>query len=191
MPTKDLAVAGEGAETAGTYPGGAGNYTNMNSNDTNTTYLALYDVSVELLHCWDMVSFAEAYTSISKVTFTYVCMRPNAYTAVIRPYVRIGGTNYYGSYAAPLTGDVWETHTYDWAVNPATTNPWTDAEINAAEFGISGGNDWILTTYVLLTVTYLAGWANITKVNGIASASISKVNGITVANIAKINGVAV
>lgn len=35
------------------------------------------------------------------------------------------------------------------------------------------------------------GWANISKVNGIASSSISKVNGIVVASIAKINGVAV
>jgi hypothetical protein len=36
-----------------------------------------------------------------------------------------------------------------------------------------------------------AGWANIAKVNGIASSSIAKVNGIAVADIAKINGVAV
>ncbi len=35
------------------------------------------------------------------------------------------------------------------------------------------------------------GWANITKVNGIASASISKVNGIAVASISKVNGIAV
>ena len=36
-----------------------------------------------------------------------------------------------------------------------------------------------------------AGWSNIAKVNGIASASIAKVNGIAVASIAKVNGVAV
>lgn len=35
------------------------------------------------------------------------------------------------------------------------------------------------------------GWANIGKINGIASASISKVNGVAVASISKVNGVAV
>lgn len=35
------------------------------------------------------------------------------------------------------------------------------------------------------------GWANIGKVNGVASAAIAKVNGVAVAGIAKVNGVAV
>jgi len=35
------------------------------------------------------------------------------------------------------------------------------------------------------------GWANITKVNGVASASIAKVNSVAVASISKINGVSV
>jgi hypothetical protein len=35
------------------------------------------------------------------------------------------------------------------------------------------------------------GWANISKVNGIASSSMAKTNGIAVASISKVNGVAV
>jgi len=43
-----------------------------------------------------------------------------------------------------------------------------------------------------LTIEYTAaGWSNIAKVNGVASAGIAKVNGVAVANIAKINGVAI
>lgn len=47
------------------------------------------------------------------------------------------------------------------------------------------GEAWGVLAYVA------GGWANISKINGIASSSISKVDGIVVANIAKINGVAV
>lgn len=39
--------------------------------------------------------------------------------------------------------------------------------------------------------TGLTGWANITKINGIASTDISKVDGIAVADISKVNGIAV
>ena len=35
------------------------------------------------------------------------------------------------------------------------------------------------------------GWANISKVNGVAVAAIAKVNGVAVAAISKFNGVAV
>ncbi len=35
------------------------------------------------------------------------------------------------------------------------------------------------------------GWANITKVGGVAATSIGKVNGIAVATIAKFNGISV
>jgi len=37
----------------------------------------------------------------------------------------------------------------------------------------------------------VGGWANIAKINGVASADIAKINGVVVANIAKVNGVAV
>jgi hypothetical protein len=37
----------------------------------------------------------------------------------------------------------------------------------------------------------VAGWANISKVNGVAVAAIAKVNGVAVAAISKFNGVAV
>lgn len=39
--------------------------------------------------------------------------------------------------------------------------------------------------------TEASGWANVTKIHGVASSSISKVNGVAVASISKVNGVAV
>ena len=45
--------------------------------------------------------------------------------------------------------------------------------------------------YLLFGSTAAAGWTNIAKVDGIASASIGKVDGVAVASISKINGIAV
>lgn len=59
--------------------------------------------------------------------------------------------------------------------------------------------DWVLVrsytanepTWKSFGVQTTSGWANIAKINGIASTSFSKVNGIAVASISKVNGVAV
>jgi hypothetical protein len=66
-----------------------------------------------------------------------------------------------------------------------------------ASAGTQAAVTWQLNDYFPCTVQIFSikaaagGWANITKVNGIASASITKVNGIAVASITKVNGIAV
>jgi len=64
-------------------------------------------------------------------------------------------------------------------------NGWLD------EFRFSNGVARWTSNFTPPTAEYTAGWANITKINGVASTSISKVNSIPVASISKVNGIAV
>lgn len=56
--------------------------------------------------------------------------------------------------------------------------------------GVNIRNEWYGDDFKVTEVAS-SGWANIAKVNGIASSGLAKVNAVTVANISKINGVAV
>jgi len=54
--------------------------------------------------------------------------------------------------------------------------------------------DWLSGTWKTYSIALRpagAGWANISKINGVASSSIAKVNDVAVASISKVNGVAV
>jgi hypothetical protein len=44
---------------------------------------------------------------------------------------------------------------------------------------------------VVVYYTAAGGWANVVKINGVASSGISKISGVAVASISKVNGVAV
>jgi hypothetical protein len=50
-------------------------------------------------------------------------------------YVKIGGTRYYSPSLA-VNGIGFTALAYQWAVNPATTQPWTTTDINGLEGGI-------------------------------------------------------
>ena len=55
-------------------------------------------------------------------------------TAKIKPYVKIGGVDYYGDEVQMAAGTT-DKHAYNWPRNPATDSLWTNAVITAAEFG--------------------------------------------------------
>lgn len=83
-------------------------------------------------------SFTKPNITTSKSIYGYT---PNAQvycsnTATnIRMYLRIGGVQYNGDTIALRTNSQnYVSHT--WTVDPSDSNPWTDAKINAAEFGI-------------------------------------------------------
>ena len=86
------------------------------------------------------------------------------------------------------------------ATNPHTASAWTWEDIDALVAGTTfkaTGSEAKNYTKCLVYQMYIeveysaAGWSNITKVTGVASADIAKVNGVAVASIAKVNGVAV
>jgi len=92
--------------------------------------------------------------------------------------------------------------------NPAseiTTTTGADGSASAATATVTSGTAtaapvcaWTLgaastggSAFVRIRQSASAGWANISKINGVTATSVAKVNGIDVANISKVNGVSV
>jgi len=177
--TASLAIIGEGAETSGTYIGGAGTWANLNSDDGDTTYLKSTVTSPQY-HCYDMAAFAPSYLTINSVTL-YVKSRSavdsfgmgNYDTIIVTPYVRISGTRYEGTGASTPSNGSYYTFSKTWTTNPATGLAWTAAVIDAAEFGLRSENYGISsqlnTTYLYVSVDYSAPTAPVVTTQAVTS----------------------
>ncbi len=82
-----------------------------------------------------------------------------AMVANLTPYVRIGGTDYFGNTFA--AGAAYAETIYSWGVNPATSSAWLWSDLAAAEFGVKSsvtGNLGVASeirhTQAWLTVAY-------------------------------------
>jgi hypothetical protein len=161
--TTTLTVTGEGAETMGTYVGGAGTWANMNSDDGDTSYIK-FDTLAVYYHCW-------TFSACPSSTINSVTMNVDAKEMVAtadtwyKPYVRISGVDYVstgtGFYSLPL--GTYVMNSYTWTVNPSTGTAWTSTAINNAQFGLqASGNgspsadNMLWVTYINLTVNYVA-----------------------------------
>jgi hypothetical protein len=160
---KDLAIAGEGAQTEGTYYLGAspgGDYTNLNSDDDDTSHLYVTSTATSYYHCWDMVDFTEI-GAINGVNITVKGKRGYYNGAYYIPYVRIGTTNYYETQLASLTTSYADYISHTWTVNPSTvSDAWTAATLNGVQFGVrmvlpAGLSHEIFTTFFKSTVDYI------------------------------------
>jgi hypothetical protein len=161
--TDTLTVSGEGVENEFPYPagysGGASNYTNLNSNDGDTTiYLGYSDVSFPIrYHSWAITDSVVSYSSISNVNLTIVARGQIWASKHFVPYVYIGGTRFLGT-QVDYSDSPYITFSQDWSSNPATGNPWQLSEINNAEFGFGyqsdGYYDLIRCTYLSVVITY-------------------------------------
>jgi hypothetical protein len=152
--SNNLTVTGDGSETSGTYVGGASDYTNMNSNDGDTTRLQMISVG---RHVWTFSTMPSA--TINSVTIT-VNQRNNApeYTWEY-PLARVGGTDFDSIPQWNPFVDTYGNWTYTWSVNPANGLAWTANDINNSQFGLhfSGSNGpAVYISYVFLTVDYVA-----------------------------------
>ncbi len=159
--TQDRAINAEGSQTGGTYVGGAGTFANLNSDDDNTTYLHQTGPAT-IYHCFDMVNFATAASSITSVTTTGKIFFSGGVLdyCTYRAYVRISGTNYYGSYETIPTS--YQYFTEVWVNNPSTGTAWTTAAINAAEWGFEVSTATtadMRITYFKITIDYVPATA--------------------------------
>jgi len=78
-----------------------------------------------------------SFTTIHAVTIRAYCRNPGGGTAKFRPYVKIGGTRYYGD-EVTLPADTCDLREYVWYKNPALSPPndaWTTAALGSAELG--------------------------------------------------------
>ncbi len=149
-------VTSEGSQTDGTYGGGVGDYTNLNSDDGDTSYLS-NGASGPYYHSYNFWNFT-GYDDINSVTL-YVKTRSliSSDTPYLREYCRIGGVNSYNSSYHSLVITYGLYH-YTWAVNPLTGLKWTKAQVNAVEFDMEfsmySGSNVVWTTYIYRVVDY-------------------------------------
>ncbi len=128
-----LFPSGAGASAQFTPTGSANNWENVDdaSPDEDTTY----NVS-DTVGNVDTFTFADLSTlnaSVLGVQANVLARKDDAGTRLLKAVTRVGSTNYEG---ADLTlSDSYVDHRQIWAQNPATSANWTEAEINAAEFG--------------------------------------------------------
>lgn len=123
--TKTVVANANGAETDGT-----GSYTDVNESGIN------YSNFWELPTAGDARSVKSSARTLTNpafdgVTVSGTLMRVDASgPQQAKPFLRIGGTNYYGDTYALTTG--WLQYQYTWLLNPATTAEWTASEVNDA-----------------------------------------------------------
>ena len=154
--TQDRAIQGEGSATDGSYVGGAADYTNLNSDDSGTSILRMSG-SGAWYHCYDMQNFATSVSKINSVTLYTKAASNIDSGASLANYVRISGSNYYGTTSSVFAA--WNTYSTTWTTNPATGLEWTTATINAAEFGFRGGTGAATVcdiTYMYILIDYNA-----------------------------------
>jgi len=109
-------------------------------------------------------------------------------------------------YARSSTKNFWGVHLYGddtwvWmlpmsrSTNPMTNTAWTEATVDALEFGIQGyfeGGYLPQVTTCTVLVDYIPGTpaaGAISKISGVAWASVGKVSGVAEASISKVSGV--
>jgi len=125
--------SGTGTSTQFTPTGSANNWENVDdaSPDDDTTYNAS-DTTGNI----DTFTFADL--SITNATImglqtNVLARKDDAGTRLLRAVARVGSINYEGS--DMTLSDSYVGQRQLWAQNPATSANWTEAEINAAEFG--------------------------------------------------------
>jgi hypothetical protein len=159
--TTTKAVTGDGTDSSGTYGGGTSDWNNINSDDNGTSYIEWYGACGSTFYkSWNTADISGA-GRINSVSMTYDgTMCCGAYVWVTyTPYALIGGTRYYGSAQAAYGGGIWPPGQYTkvWSTSPATGVAWTEAEYNAAEFGVKVDyceTTWARVSYVIITIGY-------------------------------------
>ncbi|MBI2852505.1 MAG: hypothetical protein HYX84_05345 [Chloroflexi bacterium] len=120
--------------------------------------------------------------TINKVTVYIRVMGQDiaSYHALAREAIRTNGTNFFGTeHVLPAT---WTNYSYEWTTNPYTGNPWTWAEINALEAGVSIGYQntgyYSRCTQVYAVVDYTAfnSSGTLTSTNLLAGQSVASIN---------------
>lgn len=124
-------AAGNAADFTPT--GSTNNYENVDetSPDDATSYNASSTVDATDSFAFENLSALDS--TILGVQENMIACKDDAGTRILHGLTRLDGTNYEGSDLS--LSDSYLNHTQIWETNPATSAAWTEAEINAAEFG--------------------------------------------------------
>jgi len=121
---------GDGDETQGD-PSGPTSWQSVN--EPHDDYLYVTSDAGER-DCYSMSNIETDRTrTVNAVRAVIRARRSTAGYATIRPYVRIGSTNYYGD--TVHLGCSWRQYAHIWDVNPATSVAWTSSDVNSVQVG--------------------------------------------------------
>lgn len=112
------------------------NYLNVDEepNDGDTTYNESNTVSEKDLYTYE--NLTGNITSISGVNVVCYAKATGSTTRKVKQLVRTAATDYQGATEHLMVQDTYDHYDDQWLVNPNTTNAWSEAEVNGAEFGV-------------------------------------------------------
>lgn len=103
-----------------------------NPNDGDTTYVSSSTIGQQDLYNFTNISGAA--TSVLGIQRIVVARKDDAGTRLIKPIYKGGGTIFQGTAVSLTSSYVWLLDTLE--ADPATSSPWTLADLNAAQFGV-------------------------------------------------------
>lgn len=108
---------------------------------------------------------------INKITVYIYCQTTNIYgSAIVRAAIKTGGNAFESDDLLYTAAEGWHYETWEWAVNPDTTNAWTWGEIDLLQAGLRAyafetkGTQQTKATQVYVEVDYVGVGTNM-KVN--------------------------
>lgn len=148
--------SGNGTDTAWT-----GAYTDIDdgiwsASDGDATYISSSVVGAKESVTVPAIGLARN-AVFPKVLVYYVARKTTTASVVIKPYVLLDGTRYYGSDQA--LGIDYEDATMTWFMNPANGECWTLADLNDAQFGVevvtcAGGEARVTNLYAVISYVF-------------------------------------
>ncbi len=120
-----------------TYTGGATNYYNLVTNDSDTTYASTStNNAIHLVNLDNPdISFIPDTAQVASVTVKAVVRRTvgdDNIAFVVRP----AGTDYFSPTITLTGGTTYTTYSYTWTTNPETNGAWTGSDIRSLQAGI-------------------------------------------------------
>jgi hypothetical protein len=193
MGTETLrpSATGDSYQLTGDPATGTSSWQNVDDTTTDEGTSQNYSNTANYFDLYNISNSALSTETITNVTLWGNFSRYNASANKGYLGLKSGATTYWGDELTFESAYTNFSRSFD--VDPNGSVAWTVSAINALQIGakVAATNGGLGMSQIYIIVTYTTGWANIAKVNGIASADMAKVLDVAVASIAKIYGVAV
>ncbi len=141
-------------------PGSGNNWDKVDdpytSPDDSSTYI--YNTSTHVHYdLYGMTNVVPSANDIVGIRLYYRIQGGGGGSGTVVPMVKVNGTIYYGTLQVAPSGS-WTTYYSEWQINPDTSAPWTEADVDALEAGVGldkySGSGEVDCTQVYIEVQY-------------------------------------